>query len=56
MLDVNFTDIDECAVDELHDCHVYANCTNTDGSYSCQCKQGFDGNGLNCVGKFIRNT
>ena len=28
------------------DCHVNAFCTNCDGSYSCECKKGYTGNGL----------
>jgi hypothetical protein len=33
-------------------CHQYANCTNTDGNYSCECLRGFTGDGyLNCSGE-----
>ncbi|XP_066597515.1 multiple epidermal growth factor-like domains protein 8 isoform X2 [Prorops nasuta] len=42
-------DVDECDLG-LHDCHPNAVCTNTHGSYSCQCKQGFNGDGKkNCT-------
>ncbi|XP_023314938.1 multiple epidermal growth factor-like domains protein 8 isoform X2 [Trichogramma pretiosum] len=42
-------DVDECVL-ELHDCHANAECTNTHGSFSCQCKRGFNGDGKeNCV-------
>ena len=34
----NFIDINECATDDGR-CH---NCTNTDGSYECQCREGFE--------------
>ena len=36
-------------------CDKNANCTNTDGSYSCTCKQGFTGDGAVCEGtcKFL---
>jgi hypothetical protein len=33
-------------------CHQYANCTNTDGNYSCECLRGFTGDAyLNCSGE-----
>lgn len=45
-------DINEC-LDTPNICHHNANCTNTDGNYSCQCLKGFTGNGyLSCLGKF----
>lgn len=31
-------------------CSSFANCTNTRGSYYCNCTQGFTGNGFNCSG------
>ncbi|KAE8741134.1 hypothetical protein FOCC_FOCC013392 [Frankliniella occidentalis] len=37
-------DVDECEL-HLDDCHPDAICTNTHGSYSCQCKRGFNGDG-----------
>ena len=43
-------DIDECSADP-GPCDENADCTNTDGSYSCNCKQGFDGDGEVCEGK-----
>ena len=36
-------DIDECS-DESHDCDINANCTNTNGSHICTCKEGYTGN------------
>ena len=44
-----FSDIDECSVDSSP-CDDNADCTNSDGSYSCTCKQGFSGNGVVCTG------
>ena len=45
-------DIDEC-VEMLDDCHVNANCTNTEGSYNCTCQPpGYIGNGTFCEGLF----
>ncbi|XP_076755978.1 multiple EGF like domains 8 [Xylocopa sonorina] len=42
-------DVDECDLG-LHDCHPNAICTNTHGSFSCQCKRGFNGDGKeNCT-------
>ena len=37
-------DLDECAM-QFDDCHVYAACANTVGSFQCLCMQGFDGDG-----------
>ena len=45
-----FSDIDECDTD-VHNCHINAWCTNTDGSYYCACNIGYNGNGLICEGK-----
>ena len=43
------SDIDECAL-SLSNCSSNATCSNTVGSYTCTCKQGFSGNGRNCTG------
>ena len=42
-------DIDECS-DESHDCDINANCTNTNGSHICTCKEGYTGKGGSCQG------
>ena len=44
-----FADIPECER-ELDDCDPNANCTNTFGSYDCNCNTGFTGDGFNCSG------
>ena len=46
------TDIDECLY-ENDDCDVEerANCSNTVGSFSCICKDGFMGDGKTCTGE-----
>ena len=44
------TDVDECSSEE-HPCDYNANCTNSDGSFSCTCQLGYTGNGLTCEGK-----
>ena len=43
------SDIDECSADSSQ-CDENADCTNSDGSYSCTCKQGFAGDGSLCDG------
>ena len=43
------SDIDECSA-VLNPCDEKADCSNTDGSYSCTCKQGFTGDGVSCSG------
>ena len=42
-------DVDECILSGFHKCHDDANCIDTDGSYDCECKTGFHGDGyINC--------
>lgn len=45
------TDIDECAQGDAK-CSKEASCVNLPGSYRCNCKHGFNGDGFNCVGEF----
>ena len=42
-------DINECTLG-THQCNVNADCTNTDGGYTCACKIGFSGDGFECAG------
>ena len=44
-----FTDIDECA-EGIDNCHPNAFCTNTEGSFICECNQfeGYFDDGENC--------
>lgn len=44
-----YTDLDECVVG-LDNCDGNAACTNTDGSFTCTCRAGFDGDGTTCSG------
>ena len=46
----NRLDIDECS--GTNDCDSNAQCTDTDGSYTCMCNDGYTGNGTSCDGKF----
>ena len=42
--------MDECDLGS-HGCSENATCTNTDSSYTCECKDGYTGNGFNCSGE-----
>jgi hypothetical protein len=43
-------DINECRDESnLNNCHQYAKCINTYGSYNCSCSDGFYGNGTHCA-------
>ena len=48
-LHIKCVDIDECKL-KLSNCAENAECINTEGSYECQCKTGFQGNGIICIG------
>lgn len=45
-----WTDIDECELD-MHDCQPSQECINTVGTYTCQCPDGYNKIGIECVGK-----
>ena len=44
-------DINECSNVDDNNCHENAICTNTNGSFTCQCQNGYTGNGTTCNGK-----
>lgn len=46
------TDIDEC-ITATHNCHGVAHCYNNQGSFTCECRESYTGDGLLCdpVGK-----
>ena len=46
------SDIDECS-DGSNNCHEYAECSNKQGGFICECKTGFGGNGTYCEGKLF---
>ena len=43
------TDIDECSLN-INNCDNNAFCTNTNGSFTCACKNGYSGDGESCEG------
>ena len=45
------TDIDECTTETV--CDPNGLCTNTEGSFGCQCSFGFVGDGFQCFGLYI---
>lgn len=45
------TDTNECALG-LASCAQDAECKNTEGSFRCECKEGFNGDGEFCLGEF----
>ena len=44
----NSLDFNECE-DGSHTCSANANCTNTEGSYTCTCHESFYDNGTSCL-------
>jgi hypothetical protein len=50
---LTISDIDECS-EGIFSCHQNATCINTQGSYNCQCKDGYGGDGeQNCTGTIV---
>ena len=45
-------DINECN-NITYPCHANATCNNTNGSYICDCRKGYDGDGTNCTGMYL---
>ena len=48
------TDINEC-YEGTHNCDPLANCVDTDGSYTCECRIGYTGTGWACSSKYIQH-
>ena len=48
-------DINECTVGTAQ-CSSHADCINSDGSYQCQCKSGYSGDGKICNQTFQDNS
>ena len=47
-------DIDECQ-NENTDCQNFAHCINSQGSYNCECNDGYKLEGQSCIGKLYAN-
>ncbi len=45
-------DLDECEF-RLFSCDINAECKNTFGSYECECRSGYRGNGIICNGILV---
>ena len=45
-------DLDECEFG-LDSCDINADCKNTIGSYKCECRSGYRGNGIICNGIIV---
>ena len=49
---IRVADIDECTTD-TDNCDANAVCDDNDGSFSCACKSGYNGDGTTCRSKQI---
>ena len=47
------SDFNEC-IAETDNCDTNATCTNTPGSFTCTCNQGYTGDGVMCTGKWCK--
>ena len=47
----NIPDIDECR-EGTSGCDGNANCTNSEGSFTCNCTIGYSGDGFMCAGNY----
>ena len=45
-------DYDECS-QNAYECDQNADCINSAGSYTCQCRSGYTGDGHVCTGKYF---
>ena len=46
------TDINECS-EGTDDCDINSDCADTDGSFTCTCREGYLGNGTFCSSKML---
>ena len=42
-------DVDECADESSNNCDANASCTNTVGAFTCECNDGYQGDGITCA-------
>ena len=51
----NFTYFVDLDIDECHanPCHDNATCADNEGSYTCECNEGYSGDGWNCTGQLL---
>ena len=40
-------------MNESHECHANASCTNTEGGYNCSCQLGYSGDGATCTSNIL---
>ena len=50
IIPISIADIDDCM--SVDTCGPHSICSNTVGSFSCQCDSGYRTNGSMCVGKY----
>ena len=46
-------DLNECD-SNTHNCSAQATCSNKPGTFSCECKNGWSGDGTNCTSKYAK--
>ena len=47
-----YSDVDECKNVTLNNCNENADCLDTEGSFTCTCREGYAGSGVECQGKY----
>ena len=50
LLFYSYPDINECESEMANDCDGSAECMDTVGSYKCNCRSGYEGDGFICTG------
>ena len=53
-ISIKYLDIDECT-DGVDDCDINGECTNTIGSFACNCKSGYSGDGTECQSRYMQH-
>ena len=52
MMMVYILDVDECENVTLNNCDDNADCFDTEGSFTCTCREGYTGSGMVCQGMY----